>query len=515
MARYLKFTPPAPPAKGRGDEDQFDDFLDALWASANARAGCLLLADGPKGTVQTGSCAAVPGVTTKVLTENCGGAYQDLYTRITKGVAVRRVGALAGMMSGGGGGGGSGGGAAAPSADEYRAATAAERKAMSGFAAEGNYYGLLDLEGLNLAATEAQIRAAHSRQVKRFHPDKAKSGAGGVSEGAKDDADAENVFLALNKAFEELCIPERRRAFDSTYKFDEAIPPAKLKGDFFETYRPVFERNARFSSILPVPALGGPEEDDASVKAFYTFWSNFDSWRDFTHQFLSKQDAGTSREEKRHQEKESKAEATKAKKAEIKRVNELTERARASDPRWRAMQEREEKERNAAKNAKAAAKAAEEAAAAAAVQAEAEAKARAEAEAEEAKRGDKFAKEREKKHLSRSKAALRKLATAPPSATDPCALTETNLEFLLAKLEASAAIELHRAVFGPEAAEAVRLLAVSDAEKACAPKEKKAGGAAAGAAAGGSKESTGSAAAAAPAANVEALVAALRKERGL
>jgi DnaJ family protein C protein 2 len=196
------------------------------------------------------------------------------------------------------------------------AATAEERRAMSAYAAKGDYYGLLGLTALNLAATDAQIRSAHTRQVKRFHPDKAKSGSGGGSEGAEGDADAENVFLQLNNAFEAMIVPEKRRAFDSTYEFDDSIPTdAKAaKGDFFALFGPVFERNARFSSIQPVPKLGGPQDDDAAVKAFYNFWANFDSWRVFTHTGPNKLTGSEGREERRHLEKENLAAAAKAKK---------------------------------------------------------------------------------------------------------------------------------------------------------------------------------------------------------
>ena len=514
---FLPFRLPALPAKGKGNDDLVDDVLDDLWDAANTRAGCLLLTDGARGTSSVlRSTAAVPGVTTKVITENCGEAYQDLYTLKKRGASAVRVGGGAGSLGARGGGA-----AAAPGADEYRAATPAERKLMSGYAAADppNCYGLLGLTELNLGATEAQIRAAHTRQVKRFHPDKAKSGSGGNSEGAEDDADAENVFLALNRAFEILTCPEKRRAFDSVYDFDDTIPaepkPGKeFKGDFFAVFGPVFERNGRFSSIQPVPRLGGPEDDDASVKAFYNFWANFDSWREFSHAGTAKLDGGEDREERRRAEKENAAAAAKAKKAEVQRVNKLTELARALDPRCKAILRREKDARNAGALAKAAAKAAEEAAAEAARAAEAEARAAGEAAELAAKRGDKFVKEKEKKHASRAKAALRKLADPAAPAADPAALSEVNIEFLLAKLEGPAAIALHQEVFGAEAAEAVRALAVADAEKACAPKEeKKKGGAGA---AGGSKDSASSTASApAPAAlNPAALAAAIQRERG-
>ena len=285
--KYTRFKLPALPAKGKGSEDLMYEVLDDLYF-ASATRGCYLLKDGAKGSQVLKSAAAQAGVTQKPVTENCGAAYQEL-------CALRKRGGVPLVVRSAGGGGA----AAAPAAEEYKAATAEERRAMSAYAAKGDYYGLLGLTALNLAATDAQIRSAHTRQVKRFHPDKAKSGSGGGSEGAEGDADAENVFLQLNNAFEAMIVPEKRRAFDSTYEFDDSIPTdAKAaKGDFFALFGPVFERNARFSSIQPVPKLGAPADDDAAVKAFYNFWANFDSWRVFTHTGPNKLTGSEGREE--------------------------------------------------------------------------------------------------------------------------------------------------------------------------------------------------------------------------
>ena len=510
--KYQRFKLPALPAKGKGSEDLMYEVLDDLYF-ASATRGCYLLKDGAKGSQVLRSAAAQAGVTQRPVTENCGAAYQEL-------IALRKRGGAPLAVRGGAGGGGGAAAAAAAAADEYKAATPEERRAMSVFAAKGDYYGLLGLTALNLAATDAQIRSAHTRQVKRFHPDKAKSGTGGGSEGAEGDADAENVFLQLNNAFEAMIVPEKRRAFDSTYEFDDTIPTdAKAaKGDFFALFAPVFERNARFSSIHPVPKLGGPQDDDATVKAFYTFWANFDSWRVFTHTGPNKLTGSEGREERRHLEKENLAAAAKAKKAEIARVNTLTERARAHDPRVQELLRREKDAREAGAKAKARAEA-DKAAEAEAERARAAEEARAREAAElDAKRGEKFTKEREKKLVSRAKAALRKAAEAGAPEADPLALSLTNIEFLLALLEGSAAVALHAQAFGAEAAAAVQKLATSDAEKACAPKDKKAaggGGGAGGGAAGGAAASGSGEAPKEPLKDRQALLDAIAKARGV
>lgn len=120
----------------------------------------------------------------------------------------------------------------------------------------------------------------------KHHPDK-KAGLAGDS---NDDA----FFKCIQKAFDVLTNPERRRQFDSVdpyYELLEADVPVEkqLKGAkdpqkfFFDTFVPVFEREARFSRKQPVPMLGGYEDSKETVESFYDFWYNFDSWRSFEY----------------------------------------------------------------------------------------------------------------------------------------------------------------------------------------------------------------------------------------
>ena len=53
--------------------------------------------------------------------------------------------------------------------------------------------------------------------------------------------------------------------------------------EFFKIFRPIFEREARFSKTQPVPMLGDMEEAKEPVEEFYNFWYNFDSWRSFEY----------------------------------------------------------------------------------------------------------------------------------------------------------------------------------------------------------------------------------------
>jgi len=87
----------------------------------------------------------------------------------------------------------------------------------------------------------------------------------------------------VQKAYEVLSDPVQRKGYDSQFDFDDWIPKGTEnladQQAFFKLYGPVFESNARFSTIKPVPLLGTLDDPEPKVKAFYTFWRTFSSWR--------------------------------------------------------------------------------------------------------------------------------------------------------------------------------------------------------------------------------------------
>lgn len=147
--------------------------------------------------------------------------------------------------------------------------SAAERRRMAKVMDMSNHYEVLDLAKENIHATDDQIYRAHRKLMLVFHPDK-KAGAGSGA----GDAAPDPIYLAIQKAFDVLSDVDKRRRFDSTFAFDENIPAEKAPAgeDFFAAFRPVFERNARFSSVTPVPGLGGPETPIDEVKARRGGW---------------------------------------------------------------------------------------------------------------------------------------------------------------------------------------------------------------------------------------------------
>lgn len=62
----------------------------------------------------------------------------------------------------------------------------------------------------------------------------------------------------------------KRRQYDSTLDFDDDVPDEVDETlGFYETFAPVFRRNARWSTRFPVPELGDEKMDMVKVhKAF-------------------------------------------------------------------------------------------------------------------------------------------------------------------------------------------------------------------------------------------------------
>lgn len=202
-------------------------------------------------------------------------------------------------------------------------------------------YQQLGIADLGFDATEEQIRKAYHRVLIEHHPDKT----------GKEENDPN--YLAVQKALNTLIDPQKRRAYDSLCDFDESIPTGKetilqhsfpdVGGTghdnggvcFYTLYRPVFQRNARFSVNTPVPELGDESTPLESVYDFYDFWQKFDSWRDFSHDAEHDVDSAEHRDEKRWMMKKNEVVAKKKKKKEYGRLSNLLDRAMGADPRIR------------------------------------------------------------------------------------------------------------------------------------------------------------------------------------
>ncbi|KAH9043608.1 DnaJ-domain-containing protein [Lactarius hengduanensis] len=214
-----------------------------------------------------------------------------------------------------------------------------------------DHYAVLGLSHLRYRATPEQIKIAHRKKVLKHHPDK-KAGAVGDS---NDDA----FFKCIQKANDVLTHPEKHRQFDSVdpyYDLLEADVPtaqqvAKAKDPnsaFFRHFAPVFEREARFSRLQPVPLLGQYADSKEKVEAFYHFWYNFDSWRSFEYLDKEVNEGSDNRDDKRYTEKKNKTERARRKKEDTARLRNIVDVALSADPRIKRIKQ-EEKEAKEAK----------------------------------------------------------------------------------------------------------------------------------------------------------------------
>lgn len=263
---------------------------------------------------------------------------------------------------------------------------------------EQDHYAVLGIKHVRHNATDEDLKRAYRKCVLKHHPDK----RGG--NGEKIDAESD-YFASIVKAYEILGDPVKRKSYDSVDKyFDDSIPEVNKysKKNFFTLFGGVFQRNARWSNVRPVPELGDEWSDRETVEDFYDFWYNFDSWREFSYLDEEDKEKGEDRYERRWIEKQNKVERLKRKKEENARIRSLVDSAYACDPRIPKFKAEDKERKNAKKRAvedAKKAKAAEEER----IRKEAEERERLQREAEERIQNEK--KEQEKK----AKASLKKL----------------------------------------------------------------------------------------------------------
>ncbi|CAH2275729.1 dnaJ homolog subfamily C member 2 [Pelobates cultripes] len=211
-----------------------------------------------------------------------------------------------------------------------------------------DHYAVLGLKNLRYKATQKQIKAAHKAMVLKHHPDKRKAAGEQIVEGDND------YFTCITKAYEILSDPLKRRAFNSIDPtFDNSIP-SKNEGrdNFFEVFNPVFDRNSRWSNTKNVPKLGDMKTSIEDVDSFYSFWYNFDSWREFSYLDEEEKEKAECRDERRWIEKQNRAARAQRKKEEMNRIRTLVDNAYSSDPRIKKFKEEEKARKEAEKKAK-------------------------------------------------------------------------------------------------------------------------------------------------------------------
>lgn len=265
-------------------------------------------------------------------------------------------------------------------------------------------YAALGLSKLRVNATPEQIVKAHRKAVLQHHPDK-KSSAGGL--------DQDGFFKIIQKAYETLLDPSKRRQFDSVDEAADVTPPTgkfTVEEEFYSAWAPVFVAESRFSNKQPVPQLGDANSTKDEVDSFYKFWNNFDSWRSFEWLDEDVPDDTSNRDHKRYIEKKNNNSRKKKKNDDNKRLSDLVKKVQSDDPRIKKFKDEEKAEKARKKWEREAGSRKAEEEAKAKAEAEAKAKADAEAAAKAGKEDAKKAKEAAKNAKKKNKRAVRSAA---------------------------------------------------------------------------------------------------------
>jgi len=147
--------------------------------------------------------------------------------------------------------------------------------------------------------------------------------------------------------------PTRRRQYDSVDEAADVEPPSKKDtkaGNFYKLWGKVFDSEARFSKVQPVPRLGNDKSTKEEVEHFYNFWYNFDSWRTFEYQNEDVPDDNEHRDQRRQVEKKNANACRKKKVEDNKRLRQVVDDALALDERIKRFRQEESAQKNKKRN---------------------------------------------------------------------------------------------------------------------------------------------------------------------
>lgn len=211
-----------------------------------------------------------------------------------------------------------------------------------------DHYAVLGLRTVRSKATEQDIKNAYRQKVLRHHPDKRK-----VQEDEVRDED--DYFTCITKAWEILGDKVKRRSYDSVDpEIDDSIPPncEYTRANFYKVLGDAFRKNACWSEIQPVPDLGDKNSTRAEVNHFYSFWYNFQSWREFSYLDEEEKEKGLEREIRRWIDKQNKVMRLKHKKEEMGRIRALVDLAYNMDERVIKFKKEDKEKKMALRNAR-------------------------------------------------------------------------------------------------------------------------------------------------------------------
>lgn len=210
-----------------------------------------------------------------------------------------------------------------------------------------DHYAVLGLGSLRYNATDDDIRRAYRKMVLQHHPDKRKA------KGEEVNADTD-YFTCITKAYEILGTQKTRRAYDSVDpKFDDNLPSqSQIDNNYYEVFNKYFTLNGRWSERKNVPEFGNEDAKREDVDNFYSFWYDFESWREFSYLDEEDKEKGQDRDERRWIEKQNKVARIKRKKEEMSRIRALVDLAYNNDKRIIKFKNEEKQRKLALKRAK-------------------------------------------------------------------------------------------------------------------------------------------------------------------
>eukprot|EP00923_Selenidium_pygospionis_P033046 GHVN01058073.1.p1 GENE.GHVN01058073.1~~GHVN01058073.1.p1 ORF type:complete len:738 (+),score=132.51 GHVN01058073.1:4155-6368(+) len=229
---------------------------------------------------------------------------------------------------------------------------------------------LFEILQVSPSASADEIRKAYRKLALIHHPDKFKTPEEGDAAAEAELKLKQREFLKLQEAYEVLTDEGTRRQYESALPFDDDIPSLSELGltkdvdpekeidvndgaakQFYEVLHETFTLNSKWSINRPVPDIGDGSYTEAQVQRFYDFWFSFESWRDFSKDHEYDMADAECREERRYMERQNAKASSKATQAEHQRILKLVELAHDNDPRLRKIQQKQERERKAKKEA--------------------------------------------------------------------------------------------------------------------------------------------------------------------
>merc|ERR1711907_664588 len=171
-----------------------------------------------------------------------------------------------------------------------------------------------------MGATQSEIRRSYRKISLIFHPDCA-------IEMTKEKI--EERYKSIQKAYDVLKDPVKRKIYNNSFLFDSSIPKKKSTSDeeFYNTYTECFSKWAKWSIQRPIPTFGAADKNLDDLNEFYNFWLSFKSSRDFS--FLGKYNINEAegRDERRWMEQKNKRQAKLEKKKETELIKMLVKNA--------------------------------------------------------------------------------------------------------------------------------------------------------------------------------------------